>query len=133
MIFNGTPWPTVALAAVLLSPLAAAPAATAAPGELRLAMSQLGDLTPYRAIAADTLKIVDAGNLPAAKVRIKDLETAWDDAETTMKPKDRGTWTTIDKSIDAALNALRADTPKQADCAATLKALVAKMDEAGKA
>jgi hypothetical protein len=96
-------------------------------------MSALGDLTPYRATASDTLKIVDTGDLAAAKTRVKDLETAWDDAEAGMKPKDRTSWSSIDKSIDAALNALCADAPKQAQCATALKALVAKMDDVGKA
>ena len=111
-----------------------APPAMAAPGaQQRLAFSTLGDLTPYRVIAADTLTIVDAGKLPAAKARIKDLETAWDDAEAGMKPKDRVAWSAVDKSIDAALHALRSDAPQQAECAAALKALIAKMDDLSKA
>ncbi len=105
----------------------------AATSRLQLAASTLGDLAPYRAIAADTLKIVDKGDLATAKARIKDLETQWDDAEATMKPKDRTTWSSVDKAIDAALTALRAPTPRLAECAATLKALLAKMDDVGKA
>ncbi len=124
----------VAIAATVLAFPPLLPSATASAAvRVRLAMSALGDLTPYRAIASDTLKIVDIGDLAAAKTRVKDLETAWDDAEAGMKPKDRTAWSSIDKSIDAALNALRADAPKQAQCATTLKALIAKMDGVGRA
>ncbi len=117
----------VAIAATVLTLPPMLPGATAAAAvRTGLAMSALGDLNPYRAIASDTLKIVDTGDLAAAKTRVKDLETAWDDAEAGMKPKDRTSWSSIDKSIDAALNALRADAPKQAQCATALRVLVAR-------
>ncbi len=116
------------LAAPLLTSAQARPASDASP--VVLAMSMLGDLAPYRTIAADTLKIVDTGDLMAARTRIKDLETAWDKGEPTLKPKDKSAWTTLDKAIDEALTALRTPNPKAADCSATLKTLIAKMDAA---
>lgn len=119
----------VALGFGALGPAAAQP--TAAP--IRLAMSALGDLTPYRVIASDTLAIVEKGDIPAARARIKDLETAWDKAEATLKPKDGATWTAIDGMIDEALTDLRTPAPKPAACAASLKALIAKMDAVAKA
>ncbi len=101
--------------------------------QLRIAASTLGDLAPYRTIAADTLRIVDKGDVAAARTRIKDLETSWDKAEATLKPKDPAAWTMLDKMIDTALADLRTPLPKTADCAASLKALLAKMDDVGKA
>ena len=101
--------------------------------QLRIAASTLGDLAPYRTIAADTLRIVDKGDVAAARTRIKDLETSWDKAEATLKPKDLAAWTMLDKMIDTALADLRTPLPKAADCAASLKALLAKMDDVGKA
>ena len=117
-----------ALASALL--ICALQPATARPAfaGMQLASSALGDLTPYRTIASDTLAIVDQGDIPAARARVKDLEAAWDKAEAALKPKDKATWTTLDRMIDAALTDLRTAPPNPAACAASLKALIAQME-----
>jgi hypothetical protein len=88
----------------------------------------LGDLSTFRTTAVDTLRIVDTGNLAAAKKRIKDLELSWDQAEPKMKPLAPQKWETIDVAIDRALKEVRAWSATQAGSREALQALISTID-----
>jgi uncharacterized membrane-anchored protein len=82
------------------------------------------EIAKFRTITADTLAKVQAGDQAGATARIKDLETAWDDDEATLRPVDETTWTALDGRIDRVLKALRASTPDPATETQTLTALL---------
>ncbi|MFJ9367111.1 hypothetical protein ACIRRA_22185 [Nocardia sp. NPDC101769] len=73
-----------------------------------------GEIAKFRTITQDTLTKVQAGQQGEAKARIKDLETAWDEDEATLKPMDKSSWTLLDGQIDGALKSVRASKPDTA-------------------
>jgi uncharacterized membrane protein YkoI len=88
----------------------------------------LGDLSPFRSIAADTLAMVDSGDLARAGTRVQTLESSWDKAEAKLRLRNPEQWRIIDSAIDAALTQLRADRPEAAGCREALQNLLAVFD-----
>ncbi len=83
----------------------------------------LGDLNYFKTLTDDTLALVLAGKWPKAKTRVTDLETAWDDAEASLKPMNPAKWHEMDGAIDHVLKQLRATQSDAARCTAALQAL----------
>ncbi|MDH6282545.1 putative membrane-anchored protein [Prescottella agglutinans] len=81
----------------------------------------------FRTITQDTLTSVQAGDQAGARARAKDLETAWDDDESTLRPLDETTWHVVDGRIDSVLKSVRAGKPDAATETQTLTALIAAL------
>ncbi|WP_240163551.1 COG4705 family protein [Mycolicibacterium sphagni] len=98
--------------------------ATQTPGQAATTHFPPAEVAKFRTITTDTLTRVQAGDQAAATARIKDLETAWDDDQSTLQPMDDTGWTVLDGQIDAVLKALRAGNPNPATETQTLTALL---------
>jgi hypothetical protein len=102
----------------------AAPATTTLTRVQATAHFPPGEIAKFRTIAQDSLAMVQAGNQRGATARIKDLETAWDDDQSTLQPLDQQAWRLLDGQIDGALKALRASNPDPATEQQTLNELL---------
>ena len=85
----------------------------------------LGDLSAFRKIANDMLKLVRVGDMSGAKARAGDLETAWDNAQPRLKPMNTEKWTLMDNAIDDVLKKVRAVKPNNAESSGSLESFVA--------
>ncbi|MBL0746483.1 COG4705 family protein [Nocardioides baculatus] len=72
------------------------------------------EVAKYRTIVRDTRSLADGGDAQAAATRVTDLETAWDDDQAALQPKNCQAWTFVDTQIDGVLTAVRASSPDRA-------------------
>jgi uncharacterized membrane-anchored protein len=82
------------------------------------------EIAKFRSITQDTLTKLRSGDQAGATARVTDLETAWDDDQPTLEPKDETAWHFLDGRIDAVLRALRATHPDTATEEQALTALL---------
>lgn len=113
---------------ILCVALVAAPGLVAAQAQGgTTAMSKLGDLSEYRTIAEDALKLVKAGDFAGAHDRMKEFEKTWDNHEDSNKKKSYNAWKGIDNQLDFTLDKLSAKKPDQAECEKALDNLIARL------
>ncbi|MDB5203953.1 MAG: hypothetical protein JWQ27_3362 [Ferruginibacter sp.] len=95
-------------------------------------VGELGDLSVLHTLVADTQALVASNDLAGAKAKITEFETAWDNAASDLRARNAQKWDAIDAASDAALEAVRADSPAAISDTA-LKALLAQLDNPGAA
>ena len=87
----------------------------------------------FKALAQATLDALAAGKQTEMVAKLTDLETAWDDQEKVLRPKDEATWTALDKTLDKAISALRSSHTNLEKGKAALESLLKKLNQATKA
>lgn len=120
--------PSVLCAALLAAP-GFVPIAQAQAGAMSASthVSPLGDLSEYRTIAEDALKLTKSGDFAGAHKKMKDFETAWDNHEDSNKKKSYNTWRAIDNQLDFTLGKLEAKKPDQAACEKALENMISRL------
>ncbi|MGO4643300.1 hypothetical protein AB4Z43_33280 [Mesorhizobium sp. 2RAF45] len=93
----------------------------------------LGDLSSFKTIIADVQALAAKRDIAAAAKRITDYETAWDQAETAIRPLNQDYWNNIDAASDAALKAVRQPSPSPDKVNKTLAALMAVLNNPAQA
>ncbi|GHJ43416.1 hypothetical protein Cs7R123_07580 [Catellatospora sp. TT07R-123] len=85
------------------------------------------EVARFRTIAQDTLNKLGSGDQEGARGRVTDLESAWDDDQSTLQPMDDTAWTFLDGRIDAVLKTVRANSPDRAAEEQALTALLTSL------
>ncbi|MDB5541439.1 MAG: hypothetical protein JWQ89_3166 [Devosia sp.] len=121
----------IGIAVCVLSLPVTGAVAIVSPAFAAAAVSELGDLSSLRTIAADTLDLANKPDLAAAQARITDFETAWDAAAADLRARNADKWTAIDAAADDAIGSLRAATPDRDAVVRSVTALLAQLDNPG--
>lgn len=93
------------------------------------ASNGLGDMSAFKAIIGDVQALTDKGDMGAAAKRVTDFETAWDQAETAIRPMSPLQWGNIDQAADGALKAVRVSPPAPDKAKAALATLMAELND----
>ncbi len=84
----------------------------------------------FKALAKATIEAIDADKKADVVTKITALESAWDAKEKTLKPKNPATWRNLDKTLDAAISALRGSKTDLPRGKLILEGLIIKLDQA---
>ncbi|NEJ95371.1 hypothetical protein [Rhizobium ruizarguesonis] len=114
--------------ALIAAPVAAFTSFELYAGTAPAKTASLGDLSSFKTIIVDVQTLASKGDLAGAAKRITDYETAWDQAETAIRPLNQKDWGNIDEASDAALKALRQSSPSADEVNKTLAALMAVLN-----
>jgi hypothetical protein len=75
------------------------------------------DMSAYKKLAMDAMSLVQAGKLPDAHAKTKELESTWDQGTHDFKKADKKNWKVIDKQMDVAIAATGTDSVPDATAA----------------
>ena len=90
------------------------------------------NMTPYRNLAADTLKAFQAHDMPTAKKKARELEVAWDTREKALEKKSPDLWGQIDKAMDDFIKPVQGKSPDPAKVQTAYETYIGKLQLAVK-
>ena len=90
------------------------------------------NMTPYRTLAADTLKAFKAQDMPAARKKARELEAAWDTREKALQKKSPDLWGQVDKAMDVFIKPVQNKSSDAAKVQAAYDDFIAKLQLAAK-
>ena len=85
------------------------------------------NMTPYRNLAADTLKAFQAHDMATAKKKARELEVAWDTGEKALQKKSPDLWGQIDKAMDDFIKPMQGKSPDPAKVQTAYDTFIAKL------
>ena len=87
------------------------------------------DMSAFKTITEDALKLVKSGDYSGAQKKTLELEGKWDEGTKALKAADRKLWNTIDKQMDAAIDSCKAakDASSGEKATAALNDFLAKL------
>ncbi len=87
------------------------------------------DMSAFKTITEDALKLVKTSDYSGAQKKTLELEGKWDEGTKALKAADRKLWNTIDKQMDAAIDACKAakDASSGEKATAALNDFLAKL------
>ncbi len=87
----------------------------------------------FKTLAQATLDSLAAGKKEDMVAKLTDLETAWDEQEKNLRPKNEKIWTILDKTLDKAISALRGSKYNPEKGKSALNTLLLNLGKATKA
>ena len=90
------------------------------------------EIAEFKTLAKATVEALASGKQSEMVAKLTDLETAWDDKETVLRPRDEATWTLLDKTLDKAISDLRSSHTDLSKGNAALSDLLKLFDQATK-
>jgi hypothetical protein len=88
----------------------------------------LGDLSAFRALAVDALRLAQTGDLRAARARVKELDESWERSASKTRPLSPAKWEAVEAAIDRAGRELRFWRARRTDSVEALQALISTID-----
>jgi kynureninase len=88
---------------------------------------KVSETAPFIALAKEALAALSAGKQTEMVAKLTDLESAWDEKEKEMRPRNEAVWVSIDKTLDKAIAALRGSKVNLTKGKASLEALIKEL------